>query len=268
MPSASHLDMKPSMLWLNWLALLFVLLNGCAAETSLPLAASNPGQTSDETSECVDDLSVAEDLQLKPVSNEIALGKIWKSHSSIQRAGVVFLSGVDGGFFEPVDGLYERVAAQLSHVGVSSIFVRYRNPGELESSVQDAVAAADYLKRLGVRRVALVGWSFGGAVIMNAAVRVPEVETVVGIAAQSRDTEAVQKFKKQSILLFHSDQDENVPYYAVQQILDEAPAGVDKRRVNLQGFDHSLSGARNSVDPVVLGWLESKLGLPKRQREV
>jgi alpha/beta superfamily hydrolase len=192
---------------------------------------------------------------------EAVESRIWNAppHPS-KKAGVIFVSGVDGGFIEPVDGIYERIARKLSRIGVPSVFVKYRSPGELENSVADAVAGANYLRALGKTRLALVGWSFGGAVITQSAVRIPEAVTIVGLAPQARDTEAVTQFGRQSILLVHSRDDENVPFISSEQILSEAPAAIRRQLIALDGFDHYLSGARAQVDPFVENWLKAELG--------
>jgi hypothetical protein len=51
--------------------------------------------------------------------------------------------------------------------------------------------------------VALVGHSFGGAVMIDAAARSPWVASVVGLAPQSHGTEAVAKLPPRSLLLIH-----------------------------------------------------------------
>ncbi|MFL5811982.1 MAG: alpha/beta hydrolase family protein [Bdellovibrionia bacterium] len=241
-------------------SLLFFILGLCIINTSC--APDTSSQILTQSTQWIEPVATPESLQLPTSEGEMAEGKIWKPRTNPYKAGIVFVSGVDGGFVEPVNGIYERIATELSHTGVTSIFVQYRKPGELEPSIQDALAAIDHLKSLGVQRVALVGWSFGGAVITHSATRAPEVATVVGFAPQSRDTEAVQQFTKQSILLVHSDEDENVPFEASQQILDEAPTGIEKQLVDLKGFNHILDGAQGQVDPIVLDWLNKKLGIP------
>ena len=192
----------------------------------------------------------------------LAKAHYWKPQADLNssRAGVVFVSGVDGGFIEPADEIYTRISQRLASLGVPSIFVRYREPGVLEPSVDDALAAAGHLRQLGVTRMALAGWSFGGAVITQSAVRIPEAVTIVGFAPQAKDTEAVQNFNAtQSILLFHSYEDENVPFISSEQILDEAPEGIKKQFVKLESSNHILDGEGEKLTPIVLKWLETEL---------
>jgi dienelactone hydrolase len=159
--------------------------------------------------------------------------------------------------------MYTRLARAYAARGVPSIFVRYRTPGVLEESVPDALAAIEFLKEQGVRRIALSGWSFGGAVIVNTAVRAPEVVTVVGYAPQALDTEPVAGFTGQSLLLIHSDNDENVPFESSQEILDEAPAHLHKEFVPItSGADHLLDGEGDNLSPRVKAWIDAELNPP------
>jgi alpha/beta superfamily hydrolase len=185
----------------------------------------------------------------------------WAPHTPTSRTGIIFVSGVDGGFIEPSDNIYHALAETFAYRGAASVFVKYRQPGELGASVEDTLAGAQQLRKLGISKMAIIGWSFGGAVITNSAVRIPEVQTIVGFSPQSRDTEAVQGFTRQSILLMHSKDDENVPFISSQQILDEAPASIKRQLVELEGFDHILTGARTKLEPIVTDWLGRELSL-------
>ena len=177
------------------------------------------------------------------------------------RAAIIFVTGIDGGFIEPVDGLYSRTAVGMLEKKVLSIFVTYRNPGELRDSVEDMTAAARLARSKGVKLMALVGWSFGGAVIINTSTRVPEVTTVIGIAPQSRDTEMVQVFRPNSLLLLHAETDENVPFESSQMILDDTPGRVRKKLIPFPSGDHYLSGMEQQVDPEIMKWLTEELRL-------
>jgi dienelactone hydrolase len=171
----------------------------------------------------------------------------------------VFVSGVNGGFQEPADLIYDRFALELSHQGVPSIFVSYRYAGDIGPSVEDALAAASYLRDRGVKKMAVVGWSFGAAVAISSAVKIPETVTVTTFSGQSRDTEPVADFTKQSLLVVHSKQDENVPFFAAQEILDAVPPGVHTQFFPLEEGDHLLDGMSALVDPVFRTWLRQEL---------
>ena len=191
-----------------------------------------------------------------------ATARTWMMPSA--QEGIVFVSGVDGGFIEPVDGIYSRMAEKNLHNCVSSIFVSYRNPGELATSIDDATTAASYLRDHGVSKMAIVGWSFGGAVIAHTATLIPEITTIIGFSPQSLDTEPFSLLNAgQSLLLFHSTSDENVPFSSSQIIMDEAPSFIHKELFPIDGADHHLTGTRAKIDPIVTDWLNHMLlGVP------
>jgi hypothetical protein len=202
------------------------------------------------------------DLQVTPDST--AQARVWNPSVYPPVAGAVFVAGVDGGYIDPVNGIYDRLASALAHDGVASVFVKYRRPGRVDPSLADALAAADYLRQRGARTMAITGFSFGGAVVTHAAVLIPEVVTVLGFALQSRWTEPAAEFTRQSILIFHSRTDENVPFYAAGQILDAVPAHLRKELVAFDSGNHKLEGMAAEVDPRALAWLRQELGLAPR----
>jgi alpha/beta superfamily hydrolase len=183
----------------------------------------------------------------------------WNNGLNCSPIGIVFVTGIDGGFLEPVDGIYTRMAEAFGKLGVPSVFVQYREPGNVRMSVDDARAGVNYLKSHGVQRMGLVGWSFGGAVITNTPPEAPEIRTVVGISPQSEYTETVERFTSQSMLLFASEEDENVPFEASRQILEVTPASVRTRFVPFDHGDHELNGMQDEVDPIVRQWLVDEL---------
>lgn len=203
-------------------------------------------------------------VQITTSSGAEVQARLWRTEMSLTQeageVGILFVSGnIWEPFVEPVDGIYDRLAVRFATRGVVSLFLNYRQAGDLETSLEDAMAGVTFLRNLGVKRIALVGWSFGGAVITNLAPLVPEVVTVLGISAQSKDTEAVSQFSHQSLLLLHSQEDDNVPFYAAGQIFDEAPATIHKELHAFETGNHYLTGMASQVDPIVSQWLENEL---------
>ena len=95
------------------------------------------------------------------------------------------------------------------------------------------------------------------AVKTDAAVEIPEVVTLVGFAPQSRDTAPIRE--DQSILLIHSEDDENVPITASEEILADTPPQSRREFHRLVGFDHHLDGTLPEVAPIVDRWLSREL---------
>src|SRR5919202_1773289 len=83
-------------------------------------------------------------------------------------AGVVWVGGAGGGLDGPAWGLYPRLASQLVRDHIASLRLHYRHPNNLMECVLDPLLGAVYLGERGRTRVALVGHSFGGAVVITA----------------------------------------------------------------------------------------------------
>src|SRR4051812_7004678 len=81
-------------------------------------------------------------------------------------AGIVWVFGAGGGLGGPAGGLYERLGARLQPGGVLSLQVAYRQPGNMRTCVEDALTGVSLIESVGVRRVILIGHSFGGAVVI------------------------------------------------------------------------------------------------------
>jgi hypothetical protein len=127
------------------------------------------------------------------------------------KAGALLAGGVGGGFDTPALGLYPRLGEELLRHGLSTLRVKYRNPVDLTEAVHDVLAGVDFLVARGLERVALVGHSFGGAVMIDAGAQSPWVSTVVGLAPQSYGTEAVSELPPRSLLLIHGTSDVVLP---------------------------------------------------------
>lgn len=239
---------------LIFLLLIFTLETGCQPNRNEAPADSTSRDASAPVS--AGDMS---EIALRIANEQSTPARIWSLPQSIAPFGVIFVSGINGGFEQPGDAIYDRFGKELSVSGIASIFVSYRDPGNLENSVEDVRAAASYLKERGVKHIGIAGWSFGGAVAINSAVRIPEIVTVTTFAAQSLDTEAAEFFTRQSLLVIHSKADENVPFYAAEQILEQVPATVRKESYFFEDANHLLDETAPELDPVFRNWLRSEL---------
>lgn len=206
-------------------------------------------------------LGFEEDVVIPTLDGDLTDAKVMRTvgTSSFSRYGFVFVTGIDGGYLEPVEdetnGIYGRVADWAIMRGTESIFVKYRYPGNLEESVEDALSGAAYLKQRGATQFVVMGWSFGGAVMIHTSIALENVLLSVGFSPQAQYTESVVEFSNQKLLLFHSYDDENVPYDASPDILSRAPEGIEKLLVSLNGASHNLRGTQAEIDPVVFEWI-------------
>ena len=98
--------------------------------------------------------------------------------------GIIWVSGAAGGF-SGGGGLYPILSDELIEDGVSSLRLSYRKPNNFMHCMMDVLAGVSFLQDKGHERVALVGHSFGGAVVIAAAPLSEAVVTVVGLASQT-----------------------------------------------------------------------------------
>src|SRR4051812_4528413 len=61
-------------------------------------------------------------------------------------AGVLWAGGACGGWSGPGGDLYETLCRELQHEGISSLHLRFRQPGSLEESVLDALTGLSFLR--------------------------------------------------------------------------------------------------------------------------
>lgn len=171
-------------------------------------------------------------------------------------SAVVMVGGVGGGFDTPARDLYPRLAEDLAASGIGTLRVRFRDPRALLEAVHDLRAGIAALAGTGVDQVALVGHSFGGAVVLRAALEEPVVAAVVTLATQSHGTEGVERLDR-PLLLVHGDADPVLPSRASVDVARRA--GERARLEVLAGAGHDLVEEREAVRMLVAGWLLAAL---------
>ncbi|HEX7043650.1 MAG TPA: alpha/beta fold hydrolase [Burkholderiales bacterium] len=172
--------------------------------------------------------------------------------------GAVWIGGAGGGWDTPARNLYPRLCAKLRTEGITSLRVRLRDPENLPGSVADVTTGIELLESLGAQALALVGHSFGGAVVIQAAVRNAAVRTVVTLATQSYGADPVAALAPRcSILLVHGDADPVVPWEASERVY--RLAREPKRFVRIRGAGHTLDEAAGQVQALVRDWILAAL---------
>ena len=172
-------------------------------------------------------------------------------------AAVVWVWGILGGFAGPAQGIYGRLAERLKGEGVSSVRVSYRQARDLPESVLDTLAGVSFLKGLGYQRMALVGHSFGGAVVITAAPLSPEVVAVVGLSSQTLGATGVAQVSPRPLLLVHGMADRNLSHRCSELIYEWAQE--PKELVLYPGAGHGLRQCQEELDALLSRWLVEKL---------
>lgn len=173
-------------------------------------------------------------------------------------SGVIWVGGVGGGWDSPAEGVYPDLAEKLKKNNISSLRIRYRYPRNLEESVFDVLAGINFLENVGISKIALVGHSLGGAVVIKAATLSKSVKTVVTLATQSCGVDSVFNIPdNSSILLIHGSNDPVLPSYCSKQVYNNAHD--PKKMIILPGNGHCLDESSEKVHQIVHNWIISKL---------
>ena len=172
---------------------------------------------------------------------------------------VIFLGGAGGGVAGPANRVYERIAEELITVGVSSLRVEYRKPGEFEESVVDALAGASFLKGIGAGEVVVVGHSFGGAVAIKSGELSELITGVVAMSSQRFGTQTVEELRK-PLLLIHGSKDEILDVAASEDIFQRA--SQPKKLEILDGAGHGLMEVADKVQDLVTEFITMSVGEP------
>lgn len=169
----------------------------------------------------------------------------------------IFVGGAAGGVDGPADRVYVRLAEALLEHGVTSLRVRYRQPGELLECVLDALAGCSFLKGIGGEGAVLVGHSFGGAVAIKAGGLSPFVRSVIALSSQRFGTQEVEGLGK-PLLLIHGADDEVLLPAASEDIY--ARANEPKRLVILPGAGHGLRESAEEVYGLLHALIRAAVG--------
>ncbi|RPD50394.1 alpha/beta hydrolase [Hymenobacter sediminis] len=173
-------------------------------------------------------------------------------------AAVVWVGGAGGGLDGPAWGMYPRLAGQLSSQGIASLRLHYRQPNYLEDCVVDVLLSVQYLvEQRGYGAIALVGHSFGGAVVISAGALSPAVAAVVAMSSQTYGTDLAAHVSPKPLLLVHGTADEILPHICSESIYQRARQ--PKELLLYAGCRHGLDECRDQVDADVVRWLTNQL---------
>ncbi len=188
-------------------------------------------------------------------------------------SAVVFVGGAMGGLDGPAGGLYPRLAQALREPqdealqsgspdeadqgkpagGLASLRLHYRQPGEFEECVLDVLGGVSFLKGIGARRVALVGHSFGAAVVIKAGELSEQVAGVAALSPQLHGTGSVERLSPKPLLLAHGTADDILDCAASRDIYGRARE--PKRLVLYEGAGHGLTQCADELFELLRAWL-------------
>jgi pimeloyl-ACP methyl ester carboxylesterase len=175
--------------------------------------------------------------------------------------GAIYVGGIGGDFDTPAKGLFPHLAEELQARSIVSLQVRFRDPKDLGEAVLDVMAGLAYLQDQSLQAFGLVGHSFGGAVVIQAAASSMAVRTVVTLATQSYGAQpAALLGPRCSMLLVHGSKDRILAPSNSEHIY--ALAKEPKRLEIIENAGHNLDEGAETVNRLVRDWLLRELGTP------
>ncbi|MYD52734.1 MAG: alpha/beta hydrolase [Chloroflexi bacterium] len=185
------------------------------------------------------------------------------------RGAVLCVGGFDGGFDGPAEGIYGDLANALPALGISVLRLDFRvktSPGPIDDGTLDVLAGIDWLVEQGIARVALIGHSYGGAIVVRAAFR---SEAVAGTCALSTQTmgiepDEVRSLAPRPLLLIHGGADWRLPPRLSEWVY--SLAGEGRELHILDGATHSLRQRRDDLWVLLLDWIDRVLPVTEPER--
>ena len=172
--------------------------------------------------------------------------------------GVIWVCGAAGGFEGPSHGIYVELAKELAAQGIASLRLNYRAPGDLTMCVFDVLMGSTFLIQEGIEKMALVGHSFGGAVVIMAGIMSRSTVAVVALSSQTVGTQRVGELAPIPLLLVHGERDERLSPDCSRNIYEWA--GEPKELVLLPNDGHGLAKSHDELFALLKGWIPEKLG--------
>lgn len=171
---------------------------------------------------------------------------------------VLWVWGARGGYAGPAEGIFANLAEEFKSQGISSLRLNYRNPADYTESVIDVLCGLEFLKSRGHSRVALVGHSFGGAVVITTAVLSSQVVAVVSLSPQTYGARGASQVSPRPLLIVHGLADTRLPPYCARQI--HQWAREPKEMVLYPGAEHGLRECKDELHELLRRWIPEKLG--------
>ena len=184
----------------------------------------------------------------------------WDAPADPPHGAVLLVGGGDGGFDGPAEALYPTLAEDFAARGLGTLrldFRIHRFPNDVDEGAYDVLAGLQWLAAQGVEQVALVGHSFGGAVVIEAAAQDTSVAAVVTLATQTAGAQNVALVAPRPLLLIHGLDDVRLSPRCSQLLY--GMAGDPRSLVLIPGATHSLRQAREEVRTRLLEFVMSAL---------
>ncbi|MFN7138463.1 MAG: alpha/beta hydrolase [Limisphaerales bacterium] len=190
-------------------------------------------------------------------SDSDLIGRYHPARKKNPKAAAVWVGGAGGGLDGPARALYAAACKELQGKNVAGLRLHYRYPNHLEECVLDTLLGVEFLANEGYEHVALVGHSFGGAVVITAGAVSPRVKAVVPMSTQTYGVELAPELSPRPLLLIHGTKDEILPDRCSKYVYGIAN---DPKELRLfEGARHGLDEAREEILELLVTWISEQL---------
>jgi fermentation-respiration switch protein FrsA (DUF1100 family) len=126
--------------------------------------------------------------------------------------------------------------------------------------VADVLAGVAHLEGWGASGSCWSGHSFGGRVVMEAALRAPSVIGVAALSSVDAGPGVVERLSPRSLLLLHGEADEVAPSSVSVGLFKRA--GDPKSLLLYPDCAHGLDSCGSAIDRDLASWIGATLDLP------
>ncbi len=177
----------------------------------------------------------------------------------------IYVCGAGGGFGGPAGGVYARLGESLREKGITGMRLNYRQPNVFPECVLDLLAGVMFLQKKDYGPVALVGHSFGGAVVVAAGAASRHVCGVAALASQTYGANMASLLSPKRLLVVHGKNDTRLPFSCGVQIYDWAQE--PKQLVLYEGAEHRLQECGEELEALLEQWIPDTLSSAGSQPE-
>jgi pimeloyl-ACP methyl ester carboxylesterase len=149
----------------------------------------------------------------------------------------------------------------LQERNIAGLRLHYRYPNQLEECVLDTLLGVEFFAAQEIRKVALVGHSFGGAVVIAAGAISPHVKAVVPMSTQTYGVDLAPEISPRPLLLIHGTADEILPDRCSRYVY--GIAREPKELKLFQGARHGLDESREEILQLLVSWIADQLSRAK-----
>jgi alpha/beta superfamily hydrolase len=173
-------------------------------------------------------------------------------------AAILWVFGSGGGLGGPAGGVYQRLGCELVTSGVASLELAYRHPGQLTDCVADVLIGCAWLAQQAHKsRLVLVGHSFGGAVVLQAAAYRQDVIAVAALSSQTAGTGDIAALAPMPLLFVHGERDDVLPDTCSRELYERA--SEPKELILYPRCGHGLDECRDQLDADLMRWIGERV---------